>query len=71
MGISGCKRADRWKVLNNEELHNLYSSPIITIVKLWTRNMAHIVETRNVYSVLTGNILREDATREAKILMDK
>jgi hypothetical protein len=50
--IGGCRK------LNNEELHNLYSSPnIITVIKSrrmrWTWNIA-CEEKRNANSVLVG-----------------
>jgi hypothetical protein len=46
-----------WRKLNNEELHNLYSSPsIIRIIKSrwkrWAGHVARMGEKRNVYSLL-------------------
>jgi hypothetical protein len=48
-----------WRKLNNEELHNLYSSPsIIRIIKLrrmrWAGHLARMGEMRNVYRLLVG-----------------
>jgi hypothetical protein len=45
--------------LNNEELHNLYSSPnIIRQIKSrrfkWSGHVAHMGEERKVYKVLVG-----------------
>jgi hypothetical protein len=46
-----------WTKLQNEELHNLYSSPsIISIIKSrrmrWAGHVARMGEKRNVYSLL-------------------
>jgi hypothetical protein len=46
-----------WRKLHNEELHNLYSSPIIIrIIKprrmTWAGHMARMGEKRNVYRLL-------------------
>jgi hypothetical protein len=48
-----------WRKLNNEELHNLYSSPsIIRIIKSrrmrWAGHVARIGEKRNVSRLLVG-----------------
>jgi hypothetical protein len=48
-----------WRQLNNEELHNLYSSPsIIRIIKSrrmrWAGYVARMGEKRNVYRLLVG-----------------
>jgi hypothetical protein len=48
-----------WRKLHNEELHNLYSSPIIiTIIKTrrmkWVEHVARMGEKRNVYRLLVG-----------------
>jgi hypothetical protein len=48
-----------WRILHNEELHNLYSSPsIITMIKSrkmrWTGHVARMWEKRNVYRLLVG-----------------
>jgi hypothetical protein len=55
--IFGPKRG--WRKLNNEELHNLYSSPsIIRIIKSrrmrWARHVARMGEKRNTYRILVG-----------------
>jgi hypothetical protein len=57
--ILGPKRAEvtgEWKKLHNEELHILYSSPII-IRQIKSRRIrwtGHMGEERNVYRVLMG-----------------
>jgi hypothetical protein len=48
-----------WRELNNEELHNFYSSPnIIRMIKSrrmrWTRHIARMGEKRNEYRILVG-----------------
>jgi hypothetical protein len=48
-----------WRKLQNEELHNLYSSPsIIRIIKSrrmrWEGHVARMGEKRNVYRLLVG-----------------
>jgi hypothetical protein len=48
-----------WRKLDNEELHNLYSSPRkITIINLRNMkcagNIAHIWEQRHAYRILVG-----------------
>jgi hypothetical protein len=48
-----------WRKLRNEELHNLYSSPvIIRIIKArrmrWAGHVARMGEKRNVYKLLVG-----------------
>jgi hypothetical protein len=60
--IFGAKRdgvTGGWRKLYNEELHNLYSSPIIIrILKSrrmrWAGHVARIGEKRNVYRLLVG-----------------
>jgi hypothetical protein len=49
-----------WRKLQNEELHNLYSSLIkIRMIKLvrmrWTGHVARMGEKRNAYRILVGN----------------
>jgi hypothetical protein len=49
-----------WRKLQNEELHNLYSSPsIIRIIKSrrmrWAGHVARMGEKRNTYRILVGN----------------
>jgi hypothetical protein len=46
--------------MNNEELHNLHSSPsIITIIESrrvrWAEHVARMGEKRNAYRILVGN----------------
>jgi hypothetical protein len=48
-----------WRKPDNEELHNLYSSPsIIRIIKSnrmrWVGNAARMREKRNAYRILVG-----------------
>jgi hypothetical protein len=47
-----------WRKLHNEELHNLYSSPI-RMIKLrkmrWAGHVARMGEKRNAYRILVGN----------------
>jgi hypothetical protein len=50
-----------WRKLNNEELHNVYSSPIIIrmIKSRRMRSAGHIArmgETRNAYRILVGKL---------------
>jgi hypothetical protein len=44
--------------LHNEDLHDLYSSSIIRIIKLrmmrWTEHVARMEEKRNTYRLLVG-----------------
>jgi hypothetical protein len=48
-----------WRKLQNEELHNLYSSPSIIRIKKsrrmrWAGHVARMGEKRNVYRLLVG-----------------
>jgi hypothetical protein len=48
-----------WRILCNEEFHNLYSSPsIIRVIKSrrmrWAGHVARMGEKRNVYMLLVG-----------------
>jgi hypothetical protein len=50
-----------WRKLHDEELHNLYSSPIIIIIiksrrMRWAGHVAHMGEKRNVYRLLVGKL---------------
>jgi hypothetical protein len=44
--------------LHNDELHSLYSSPIVRVIKAkrlrWARHVARMEEERGVYRVLVG-----------------
>jgi hypothetical protein len=49
--------AGGWRLLHNEELHNLYASPnIIRVFKSrkmrWVRHVAHMGKMRNGYKIL-------------------
>jgi hypothetical protein len=59
--IFGPKREEdgSWRKLQNEELHNQYSSPnIVRVIKSsrmrWEGHVAHVGEGRGVYRVLVG-----------------
>jgi len=60
--IFGSKRGEMtggWRRPQNEELHNLYTSPnIIRVIKSrgmrWVGHVAHMGEIRSVYSILVG-----------------
>jgi hypothetical protein len=59
--IFGPKRDEEigWIKLQNEELHNLYSSPcLIRVIKSrrmrWVGHVARIGEKRNAYRILVG-----------------
>jgi hypothetical protein len=59
--ISGPKKEEdrSWRKLQNEEIHNLYSSSnIVRVTKSrrmrWVGHMAHMGEGRGVYRVLVG-----------------
>ena len=61
MQIFGLKRDDNGECrrLHNEELHNLYSSPIIvTVIKSrisrWAGHVARMEEGRSGFKILTG-----------------
>jgi hypothetical protein len=48
--------AGGWRRLHNEELHNLYSSPNIRMIKArrmrWAGHVTRIGEMRNAYKIL-------------------
>jgi hypothetical protein len=52
------KVAGSWRRLHNEELHNLYSSPNIRVIKSrrvrWPRHVARMGAMRNAYKILVG-----------------
>jgi hypothetical protein len=57
----GAKREEvtgGWRKLHNEQLHNLYSSPNIRIMKLkrmrWAGHVARMEQMRNAYKMLVG-----------------
>jgi hypothetical protein len=47
-----------WRKMNNEQLHNLYSSPyIIRMIKLrmsWVGHVTHMAKMRSAYKILVG-----------------
>jgi hypothetical protein len=47
-----------WRKLHNEELHGLYSSPSIRVIKArrmrWAGHVAHMGEVRCAYNILVG-----------------
>jgi hypothetical protein len=63
--IFGPKRAEvtgGWRKLHNEELHNLYSSPSTSIIRMinprtmrWGGHVARMGEKRNAYRIFVGN----------------
>jgi hypothetical protein len=65
--ISGPKREEvrvEWRKLNNEKLHNLYSSRnIIRQTKSrrmrWVEHVARMGEDRRVYKILVGKLEEE------------
>jgi hypothetical protein len=51
-----------WRKLHNEELHDLYSSPSTSIIRIikerrmtWAGQVARMGEKRNVYGLLAGS----------------
>jgi hypothetical protein len=51
--------AGGWRRLHNEELHNLYASPVVIKVlkssKIrWAGHVARMEEVRNVYKIFVG-----------------
>jgi hypothetical protein len=50
--------AGGWKRLHNEELHNLYASPIVRVIKSrrmrWAGHVAGVTEMKNAYRILVG-----------------
>jgi hypothetical protein len=59
-----------WRMLHNEELHDLYSSPsVIRIIKLrmrWAGHVARMGEKRNVYRVLVGKPVGKKPLRKPR-----
>jgi hypothetical protein len=54
-----------WRKLQNEELHDLYSSPtILWVIKSrglrWVGHVAQMVEGRGLYRVFVGNLRERD-----------
>jgi hypothetical protein len=67
-GIFGPKTDEitgEWRRLHNEELHDLYCSPIVVrVIKSrrmrWAVHVESLVERKGVYSVLLGNLKERD-----------
>jgi hypothetical protein len=60
------KEEGGWKILHNEELHNLYaSSIIIRLIKSrrmrWAGHLADMREMRNAYNILAGKCERKSS----------
>ena len=54
-----------WRRLHNEELHCLYSSPIIVRMIMsrrlrWAGHVARIEEGRSAFKILTGTLQKRD-----------
>jgi hypothetical protein len=72
--IFGPKREEvtgDWRKVHNEELHNLYSFPIIIkMIKSrrlrWERHVVLIGTKRNAYRILVGKPEKKGAIRKAK-----
>jgi hypothetical protein len=66
--IFGPKRDEvmgEWRKIQNEELHDLSSSPnIVQVIKIrrmrWVRHMASMGESRGAYRVWWGNLREKD-----------
>jgi hypothetical protein len=79
-GPKGDEGAGGWRRLHNEELHNLYASPIIRVIKSrrmrWAQHVACMGEMRNAYNILFGKpegkrpLGRPRRRRKANIRMD-
>jgi hypothetical protein len=58
LGPSGDEVTGGWRKLHNEELHSLYSSPNIRMVKSrrmrWVGHVARMGEMRSAFKVLVG-----------------
>ena len=58
--------------LHNEKLNDLYSSPsIVRVIKSrrmrWVGHVARMVERRNVYRVLVGNLKERDHVGDPRV----
>jgi hypothetical protein len=63
-GPSGKEVAGGWRRLHNEELHNLYASPVIIRVSKswrirWVGYIARMGDMRNAYKILVGTTKRK------------
>jgi len=59
LGLRVTRQQGEWSKLHNEELNDIYSSPIIVwVIKSgrmrWARHVARMDERRGVYRVLLG-----------------
>jgi len=57
--VRGIKVTGEWRILHNEELNDLYSSPnIVRVIKSgrmrWAGHVAHMGEESGAYRVLVG-----------------
>jgi hypothetical protein len=60
-----------WRRLDNEELHNLYTSPnIIWVIKSrrmsWVGHVAYVGKIRNAYNILVGKSKGEGPFRRPR-----
>jgi hypothetical protein len=71
--------AGGWRILHNEELHNLYpSTNIVRVIKSrkmrWAGHVTRMEEMRNAYKILVGNLKRrdrwEDLGIDGKIILE-
>jgi hypothetical protein len=73
--IFGSKRDDmtgEWRKLHNDELNDLYSSPIIfRVIKSrrpkWAGHVTRMGERRGVYKVLVGNLKEGDRLEKVDV----
>jgi hypothetical protein len=71
-GVFGPKREEVvgcWSRLHNEELHNLYTSPIIIrMIKSrrtrWAKHVARMGEMRNAYNIFLENVKGKDHSED-------
>jgi hypothetical protein len=63
--------AEDWRILHDEELYDLYSSPnIVRLTKSmmrWVRNLACMEEIRNAYKILVQNLKGKNHTEHIGI----
>jgi hypothetical protein len=73
--IFGPKRdemAGGWRRQHNEELHNLYASPNIQVIKvrmmMWEEHVARMEEVRNAYKIWLGNLKGKNYSEDRGIV---